>query len=164
MIFKGKAIKYGDNIDTDVILPGKYLGITDPKELGKHAMESLDKDFSKKVSEASILIAGKNFGCGSSREEAALALKYSGIKCIIAENFARIFYRNAINIGLPVVEFPKASKLIDNEDILTIDLSKGLIINENKKETYQIKPLPEIIIEIIEDGGLIDHIKKRGRI
>jgi 3-isopropylmalate/(R)-2-methylmalate dehydratase small subunit len=164
MIFKGKAIKYGDNIDTDVILPGKYLGITDPNELGKHAMEGIDKEFSEKISKKGILIAGKNFGCGSSREEAALALKYSGVKCIIAESFARIFYRNAINIGLPVLEFPKALEKINNDDDLIVDLSKGIILNESKKEKYQIKPLPEIIIEIIKDGGLINHIKNKGKL
>lgn len=162
MKIRGSVIKYGDNIDTDVIIPGRYLGITDPEELGKHAMEGLDPKFQSKIKQSGILVAGVNFGCGSSREEAPLALKYSGIKCIIAKSFARIFFRNAINVGLPIVICPEAVEKVEEGDVLTVDLAEGTITNESKGETYRVVPLPRFILDILNDGGLIPHLRRRG--
>jgi len=159
---RGYAVKYGDNIDTDVIIPGRYLGITDPEELGRHAMEGLDPEFPSKIKQTGILVAGVNFGCGSSREEAPLALKYSGVKCIIAKSFARIFFRNAINVGLPIVICPEAVGKIEEGDELTIDLAEGTIVNESKDETYRMVPLPKFILDILRDGGLIPHLRRKG--
>ncbi|MCD6443836.1 3-isopropylmalate dehydratase small subunit [Candidatus Bathyarchaeota archaeon] len=162
MKVRGYAVKYGDNIDTDVIIPGRYLGITDPEELGRHAMEGLDPEFPSKIKQTGILVAGVNFGCGSSREEAPLALKYSGVKCIIAKSFARIFFRNAINVGLPIVICPEAVGKIEEGDELTIDLAEGTIVNESKDETYRMVPLPKFILDILRDGGLIPHLRRKG--
>lgn len=158
---KGKTWKFGDNIDTDVIIPARYLNTTDPEELAKHCMEDVDPEFSKKVKKGDILVAGKNFGCGSSREHAPIAIKACGIACVIAESFARIFYRNAFNTGLLILECPEASKEIDTGDELEIIPEEGKIINLTKNKTYFIKPLPSFMKEILEDGGLIPHIIKK---
>ena len=156
---KGKAIKYGDNIDTDVIIPARYLNTQDHKELASHCMEDIDKDFSKKVKDGDIMVAGSNFGCGSSREHAPIAIKASGVSCVIAKDFARIFYRNAINIGLPILECAEASERIEDGDKLEVDYSEGLIKNLTKKESYKAIPFPEFIKNIIDKGGLINSIK-----
>lgn len=158
---KGKVIKYGDNIDTDVIIPARYLNTGDPAELAQHCMEDLDKDFIKKVHPGDIMVAGKNFGCGSSREHAPIAIKASGISCIIAETFARIFYRNAINIGLPIIECPEAAREIEDGDIVEVRFDTGEIYNITKKKTYNSLPFPEFMKEIMESNGLIEYIKRR---
>jgi 3-isopropylmalate/(R)-2-methylmalate dehydratase small subunit len=158
---KASTIKFGNNIDTDVILPGKYLIIVDPYELGKHALESLDADFVNKAKDGIVLIGGKNFGCGSSREQAPLALKYAGVKCVIAETFARIFYRNAINIGLPVIECVGISKAVKTGDTVSVDLETGKIQNLTNNKTVQGTILPPFIMEILTDGGLIENLRKR---
>jgi len=155
----GKVLKFGDNIDTDVILPGKYLVLTDPKELAKHAMEGLDKEFSKKAEKGVVIVAGENFGCGSSREHAPIALKNAGVKAIIAKSFARIFYRNAINIGLPVLECKEAFEKIEENDEILIDLSNGEIIDKTKNLTFKFIPLPSFLLEILNQGGLIKKLK-----
>ncbi len=155
----GKVLKFGDNIDTDVILPGKYLVLTDPKELAKHAMEGLDKEFSKKAEKGVIIVAGENFGCGSSREHAPIALKNAGVKAIIAKSFARIFYRNAINIGLPVLECKEAFEKIEENDEVLIDLSNGEIIDKTKNLTLKFIPLPSFLLDILNQGGLIKKLK-----
>ncbi|MFA7398705.1 MAG: 3-isopropylmalate dehydratase small subunit [Crenarchaeota archaeon] len=158
---KAKAIVFGNNIDTDVILPGKYLVLVNPEELGKHALESLDANFVNKAKTGVILIGGKNFGCGSSREQAPLALKYSGVKCVIAESFARIFFRNAVNIGLPVIECKGVSLSIKNGDEIIVDLENGIIQNLTNKKTLQGTKLPPSIMNILTDGGLIKNLQKR---
>lgn len=155
------AIKFGNNIDTDVILPGKYLVLVDPYELGKHALESLDTEFVNKAKGGVVLIGGKNFGCGSSREQAPLALKYAGVKCVIAETFARIFYRNAINIGLPVIECPGISNAVKTGDEIFVDLETGEIKNLTSKKTMQGTKMPPFMMEILADGGLIENLRKR---
>jgi 3-isopropylmalate/(R)-2-methylmalate dehydratase small subunit len=159
----GKAIKFGDNVDTDVILPGQYLVLTDPMELAKHAMEGLDPTFTRKIEDGAIIVAGKNFGCGSSREQAPLALKHAGVKCVLAEFFARIFYRNAITIGLPVLECPGVSSKVKEGDELAVDLRAGKVENKSKNLVLQATQLPEFIMEILEDGGLIEHLRRRFR-
>lgn len=161
MKIRGKIVKYGDHINTDVILPGKYLGITDHKELGKYAMAGLDPDFPKKLGGQGIIVAGRNFGCGSSREEAPLALKNAGVLCVVASSFARIFYRNAINVGLPVVELNEAAKFFEEGDTASIDLAQGIIENENRGTIYSFKPLPEFIRQILASGGLVEYMKQR---
>jgi 3-isopropylmalate dehydratase small subunit len=160
---RGKVVKYGDHINTDVILPGKYLGITDHKELGKYAMAGLDPDFPKKLGGHGIIVAGRNFGCGSSREEAPIALKNAGVLCVVASSFARIFYRNAINVGLPVVELEGADRFFEEGDTLSIDLAEGIVENESRGKTYRVKPLPDFIRQILMDGGLVEHMRKRMR-
>lgn len=155
----GKAIKYGDNIDTDVIIPARYLNTSEPKELAQHCMEDIDKEFAKKVVAGDIMVGGKNFGCGSSREHAPIAIKASGISCVIAGTFARIFYRNAINIGLPIIECEEASKGIDDGDEITINFADGEIINTSKNKSYKAMPFPEFIQGIMTADGLINHIK-----
>ncbi len=161
MVISGKAVKFRDNVDTDVILPGKYLVLIDPKELAQHAMEGLDPSFTEKAKNGAILVAGKNFGCGSSREQAPLALKYAGAKCVLAESFARIFFRNAINIGLPVVESKNVVSEVSEGDELTLDLGTGEIRNLTKNTTFQAAQLPPFILEILSDGGLIENMRKR---
>ncbi|MEM2895956.1 MAG: 3-isopropylmalate dehydratase small subunit [Candidatus Bathyarchaeia archaeon] len=160
MIVSAKVVKVGNNIDTDVILPGKYLVLTDPEELAKHAMEGIDPSFAQKVKDGAILVAGENFGCGSSREQAPMALKHSGVKCILAEFFARIFYRNAINIGLPAIEYRDISKIVDEGDLLTIDLKSGTITNHTKKVVLNFQPIPKFLLEILELEGLIEKLKQ----
>lgn len=154
-ILSGKAWKFGDNIDTDVIIPGKYLRTTDMSVFASHVMEGIDPEFSKKVGKGDIIVAGKNFGCGSSREQAPLALKYAGVACIVAESFARIFFRNAINVGLPIIEARIDCKEGDN---IEIDLEKGIVRNNEK--TYSATKLPDFLRIILADGGLVEHRKK----
>ena len=161
MKIKAPAIKFGNNIDTDVILPGKYLTLVDTCELAKHALESLDTAFPKKAEKGVIVVGGRNFGCGSSREQAPLALKYSGVKCVVAESFARIFFRNAINIGLPVIECPGISAAVETGDELAVDVEAGKIENTSKSKKFQVAKLPPFIIEILVDGGLIENLRKR---
>ena len=159
MKVSGKAIKYGDNVDTDVIIPARYLNTSDPSELAKHCMEDIDVGFISKVNIGDVMVAGKNFGCGSSREHAPIAIKAAGISCVIAETFARIFYRNAINIGLPIIECVEASKDISDGDKVSIDFKSGLIINNTKNKEYKGVPFPKFIQEIIAADGLIQYIK-----
>ncbi|MDV3428822.1 MAG: 3-isopropylmalate dehydratase small subunit [Bacillota bacterium] len=156
----GKAVKYGDNIDTDVIIPARYLNTSDPYELSLHCMEDIDKDFLKKINKGDILAGGKNFGCGSSREHAPIAIKAAGISIVIAETFARIFFRNSINIGLPIIECAEAAKDINEGDELEIDIAKGEIINKTQKKSYQVSPFPPFMQDIINAGGLISKIEK----
>ena len=156
----GPAIKFGKNIDTDVILPGKYLVLVDPYDLAKHALEGLDPDFPEKAKKGVIIVGGKNFGCGSSREQAPLALKYSGVKCVIAETFARIFFRNAINIGLPVIECKGISAAVDDGDELAVDFEAGTVQNLSKGKSFQVAKLPPFILEILSDGGLIEYLRR----
>ncbi|MBU3144791.1 3-isopropylmalate dehydratase small subunit [Clostridium sp. CF012] len=157
---KGNAIVYGNNVDTDVIIPARYLSSSDPKELALHCMEDLDANFSQKVRKGDIIVAGKNFGCGSSREHAPIAIKASGISCIIAENFARIFYRNAINIGLPIMECEEATKDIEEGNQIEVDFNRGIIRNITKDKSYTAQPFPDFMMEIIKAGGLINYIVK----
>lgn len=157
----GKVFKYGDNVDTDVIIPARYLNTSDPKELALHCMEDIDLDFAKKVKQGDIIVANKNFGCGSSREHAPIAIKASGISCVIASTFARIFYRNAINIGLPILECDEAVKSIDSEDRLEVNFDTGVIKNLTKNEEYQGEAFPEFMQKIINSNGLIGYIKNK---
>jgi len=159
-MMEGKAIKYGDNVDTDVIIPARHLNTSDPAELAAHCMEDLDGDFSKKLSWANIIAGGKNFGCGSSREHAPIAIKASGISCVIAESFARIFFRNSINIGLPIIECPEAAKAIEEGDEIAIDLKTGVIINKTKNKEYRAEAFPEFMQKIMECDGLINYITR----
>ena len=156
---KGTVIKYGDNIDTDVIIPARYLNTSLPEELAKHCMEDIDKDFVNKVNDGDIMVGGANFGCGSSREHAPIAIKASGVSCVIAESFARIFFRNALNIGLPILECPEAAKDIDEGNIVSIDFDSGVITNETKGKTYQAAAFPEFMQELINAGGLVKYIE-----
>ncbi len=158
---KAPAITFGNNIDTDVILPGKYLTLVDPNELGKHALESLDTEFVMKAKDGVILVGGKNFGCGSSREQAPLALKYSGVRCVVAESFARIFFRNAINIGLPVIECKGISTAVKTNDLLAVDFEAGKIENTSNGKKFQVEKLPPFILEILADGGLIENLRRK---
>lgn len=158
---QGTAIKYGDNIDTDVIIPARYLNTTDHAELAKHCMEDIDKEFVNKVKSGDIMIGGANFGCGSSREHAPIAIKASGISCVIAKDFARIFFRNSINIGLPILECEEASKDIDEGDEIAIDFDTGVITNITKNKTYQAVAFPPFMQDIINAGGLIEQIKNK---
>ena len=156
----GHVHKYGDHIDTDVIIPARHLATQDEKELASHCMEDIDTAFVKKVRPGDIMVAGWNFGCGSSREHAPIAIKASGISCVIAKTFARIFYRNAINIGLAILECEEASEKISNRDEVAIDFDTGIITNITKNETYQAQPFPDFIKDIINKGGLLNSIKK----
>ena len=160
MNFTGKVIKYGDNVDTDVIIPARYLNTSDHKELASHCMEGLDKDFTKKVQAGDIMVAGDNFGCGSSREHAPIAIKASGISLVIANTFARIFYRNSINIGLAILECPEAVANINDGDTVEADLDNGIIYNRTTGKSFKTQPFPEFIQRIIQNGGLIESIKK----
>ncbi len=157
----GTVIKYGDNIDTDVIIPARYLNTTVHSELAKHCMEDIDKDFVNKVRKGDIMVGGSNFGCGSSREHAPIAIKASGISCVIAKDFARIFYRNSINIGLPILECAEASADIDEGNEVEIDFDTGIITNKTKNKTYQAVAFPPFMQEIINAGGLIEQIKNK---
>jgi len=159
MKFTGKVIKYGDNIDTDVIIPARYLNTSDHKELASHCMEDIDTTFVSRVQEGDIMVGGWNFGCGSSREHAPIAIKASGISLVIAKSFARIFYRNAINIGLAIVESEKAADAIAEGNTITADLDNGILHNETTGEDYQVEPFPAFIQTIIENGGLVESIK-----
>ena len=159
MKFTGNAIKYGDNVDTDVIIPARYLNTIDKKELAAHCMEDIDKDFVNKVRPGDIMIAGSNFGCGSSREHAPIAIKESGISLVIAKSFARIFYRNSINIGLAILECPEASEKIGERDVVEADLDNGIIYNRTTGESFKTNPFPEFIQKIITNGGLVESIR-----
>jgi len=151
----GKTFRYGDNIDTDVIIPARYLNTSDAAELAKHCMEDIDSEFASKVKKSDILVAGSNFGCGSSREHAPLAIKTSGIACVVASDFARIFYRNAINIGLPILECPQAVADCGDGDVLDIDFDTGTILNVSKNLKYRATPFPDFLQNIINSGGLL---------
>lgn len=155
----GIVIKYGDNIDTDVIIPARYLSTSVPEELAKHCMEDIDTSFAGRVKQGDIMVGGANFGCGSSREHAPIAIKASGISCVIAKDFARIFFRNAINIGLPILECPEASADIDEGNEVEIDFDTGVITNKTKGKSYQAAAFPPFMQEIISAGGLISKIK-----
>lgn len=159
MIFNGKAIKYGDNVDTDVIIPARYLNTIDKKELASHCMEDIDKEFKNKVQSGDIMVAGNNFGCGSSREHAPIAIKESGISVVIARSFARIFYRNSINIGLAIVECGEAVDGISDGDIVEANLDEGVIVNKTTGKTFKTQPFPAFIQKIIENGGLVQSIQ-----
>lgn len=158
---KGRVFKYGDNIDTDVIIPARYLSTSDPEELKKYCMIDIDKDFAGKVRPGDIIVGQKNFGCGSSREHAPIAIKASGISCVIAESFARIFYRNSFNIGLPIIESPEAARGIEDGDEVEIDFESGEIINITKNENYKAQAYPEFIQKIIAKEGLVNYIKEK---
>ena len=158
MQVNGTVHKYGDNVDTDVIIPARYLNTADHKELAAHCMEDIDTEFTKKVKQGDIMVGGANFGCGSSREHAPIAIKESGISCVIAETFARIFYRNSINIGLAILECPEASKSIEAGDEVSVDFDSGVITNLTRNETYQAEPFPDFIKDIIAAGGLLKSI------
>lgn len=158
---KGKAWKFGNDIDTDLILPGRYLVLRDPKDLAAHVMEGADPEFPKKVKSGDIMVGGTNFGCGSSREHAPIAMKGAGISVVVAESFARIFYRNAINIGLPLIEVKDISKHVSEGDELEIDMEKGILKNLNTDEEFEIKGLPEFMLEILNEGGLIPYLKDK---
>ena len=156
----GTVHKYGDNVDTDVIIPARYLNTADHKELAAHCMEDIDKDFVKKVNDGDIMVGGANFGCGSSREHAPHAIKNSGISCVIAATFARIFFRNSINIGLAILECPEASEKIDAGDRIEIDFDTGVITNLTKNEQYKAEPFPDFIKDIINSDGLLNSLRK----
>ena len=158
----GRVFKYGDNVDTDVIIPARYLNSSDPKELATHCMEDIDKEFVNKVTKGDLIVADKNFGCGSSREHAPLAIKAAGVSCVIAETFARLFYRNAINLGLPIIECPEASRGISDGDEVEVDFDSGVITNKTKGETYQGQAFPEFMQKIIAAEGLINYINHKG--
>ena len=161
MILKGKVHKYGANVDTDVIIPARYLNISEPMELAKHCMEDLDAGFVKKVKPGDIIMGDTNFGCGSSREHAPLAIKTAGVSCVIARSFARIFFRNSINIGLPLLESSEAVDNTKSGDALEVDLSTGKIKNITSGKVFTAKPYPDFMSELVADGGLIEHTKKR---
>jgi 3-isopropylmalate/(R)-2-methylmalate dehydratase small subunit len=155
----GKVFKYGDNVDTDVIIPARYLNSSDPAELATHCMEDIDKDFVKNVKKGDIIVATKNFGCGSSREHAPISIKASGVSCVIAETFARIFYRNSINIGLPIMECKEASVAINNGDEVEVDFDNGVIYDKTTGESFKGQPFPEFMQKIINAEGLLNKIK-----
>ena len=160
---RGKAWKYGDDVDTDVIIPARYLNTSDPAELARHCMEDIDASFAAKVSNGDIIVAGKNFGCGSSREHAPIAIKASGASAVVARSFARIFYRNAFNMGLPIFEAPEAVDGIEAGDRLAVDMEKGVLRNETKGREYRFTPIPPFMQELVSAGGLLNFITKRKR-
>ena len=157
----GSVFKYGDNVDTDVIIPARYLNSSDPKELAEHCMEDIDKEFVNQVKSGDLIVADKNFGCGSSREHAPIAIKAAGVSCVIAETFARIFYRNAINIGLPIIECPAAAKGIEAGDEVEVDFDTGVITNVTKGTTFQGQAFPEFMQKIIKAEGLVNYINQK---
>lgn len=157
----GKVWKYADNVDTDVIIPARYLNTSDPKELAQHCMEDIDQTFVKEVHQGDLIVAGENFGCGSSREHAPISIKASGIYAIIAKSFARIFYRNAINIGLPILECPEMVNETDKGDTIAVNIESGEIINTTKNKSYKAKPYPESLRNLINAGGLIEYTKQK---
>lgn len=157
----GCVFKYGDNVDTDVIIPARYLNSSDPKELATHCMEDIDKDFVNNVKAGDIMVANKNFGCGSSREHAPIAIKAAGVSCVIAETFARIFYRNAINIGLPIIECPEAAKAINAGDEVTVDFDSGIITDETTGEKFKGQTFPPFMQKIIDCEGLVNYINQK---
>ena len=157
----GDVFKFGDNVDTDVIIPARYLNSSEPKELAAHCMDDIDKDFVKKVKKGDLIVANKNFGCGSSREHAPIAIKAAGVSCVIAETFARIFYRNAINIGLPIIECKEAAENIDAGDEVEVDFDSGMIYDKTKGTSYQGQAFPEFMQKIIKAEGLINYINQK---
>ncbi len=159
MKFTGKAHKFGADIDTDAIIPARYLNTSDPAELAKHCMEDADPDFVRKVKPGDIIVAEKNFGCGSSREHAPISIKAAGISCVIAKSFARIFYRNSFNMGLPILEAPEAVDGISDGDELEVDTVKGIIVNRTTGKSYQAQPIPPFMQELIAAGGLMEYVK-----
>lgn len=161
MIFEGTAFKYGRDVDTDVIIPARYLNTHDPDELAAHCMEDIDKDFVDRVQPGDIIVADENFGCGSSREQAPVAIKAAGVSCVVAASFARIFYRNAINIGLPILVCPEAAGDVQSGDRLKVDLDKGEVSNLTRDKVYQADRFPDFMQEIVTAGGLMAHVKKR---
>jgi 3-isopropylmalate/(R)-2-methylmalate dehydratase small subunit len=161
MKLSGRVFKYGSNVDTDVIIPARYLNSSDPRELAAHCMQDIDRNFVKKVKPGDIIVGEKNFGCGSSREHAPIAIKAAGISCVIAATFARIFYRNAINIGLPILECEEAARRVSDGDEVEVDLAAGMILNKTKGEAYNSLPFPEFIQEIIDSDGLLNAIKAK---
>ena len=161
MILKGRVHKYGDNVDTDVIIPARYLNTSDPDELASHCMEDIDADFIKKVKPGDMIVADENFGCGSSREHAPLAIKTAGVSCVIAKTFARIFYRNSINIGLPILQCPEAVDGISAGDEVEVDTASGKITNVNTSKSYQAMPFPEFMQNLIAAGGLVAYARER---
>ena len=161
MKLRGKVHKYGDDVNTDVIIPARYLNVYDPAELAQHCMEDLDPEFLRKAKPGDIIVAGSNFGCGSSREHAPLAIKAAGISCVIAKSFARIFYRNALNTGLPILECEEAAAKTQAGDILEVELSTGEIANITRGLTFKAKPYPAFMLELIEAGGLIEYTKRK---
>ena len=162
-IIEGRVLKLGDDIDTDSILPGRYLTLSTPEELGEHVMEGYDLHYKDKIQRGDVIVAGSNFGCGSSREHAPIALKAAGIQAVVAKSFARIFYRNATNIGLPLVEAPNGPDEIDEEDIVKINLEEGKLEDKSKNNEYDTTKLPEFMFEILENGGLIDYLNNRDK-
>jgi len=162
-VVEGRVLKYGDNINTDVIYPGKYLVFTQPEKMAEHAMEGLDPEFPRKIRDYGLVVAGKNFGCGSSREHAPQSLKYAGCKCVLAESFARIFFRNAINIGLPIIECKGIHSKTDEGDRLQIDMEKGIIKNLTKNEVLNFKPFPDFLLKIFRSGGLISYLNLKSK-
>ena len=158
---EGRVFKYGDNVDTDVIIPARYLNIADVAELSTHCMEDIDKDFTKNVKANDIIVAGDNFGCGSSREHAPLTIKENKVQCVIAKSFARIFYRNAINIGLPIIECPEAAREINSGDVVNIDFDSGIITDETTGKSYQGQAFPAFMQKIIDLGGLVNYINTK---
>jgi 3-isopropylmalate dehydratase small subunit len=161
MKIKGKTWKFGDDVDTDAIIAARYLNTSDPKELAAHCMEDVDADFVRNVQPGDIIAAGKNFGCGSSREHAPVAIKAAGISCVIAQNFARIFYRNAFNMGLPILECPEGAERIRANDELEIDLDSGVIENRTRNETYHAQPIPPFMQKLIQAGGLMEYVREQ---
>ena len=161
MKITGKAWKFGDDVDTDAIIPARYLNTSDPKALAAHCMEDADPEFAGKVAAGDLIVAGKNFGCGSSREHAPISIKAAGVGCVIAQSFARIFYRNAFNMGLPILESPEAAAAIQNGDTVEVDLSGGTILNRTRNETYRAQPVPPFMQKLLEAGGLIPYVKEQ---
>ncbi len=161
MMLRGVAFVFGDNVNTDVILPARYLYTSDPTELGAHCMEDIDTSFVKKIRKGDIIVAGKNFGCGSSREHAPVAIKAAGVSVVVAKSFSRIFYRNCFNMGLPILECPQVVDSISSQDLLEIDLDTGIIRNHTKKREFQAKPIPPFMKEILQSGGLMKWVEKR---
>jgi 3-isopropylmalate/(R)-2-methylmalate dehydratase small subunit len=161
MKLKGKTWKFGNDVDTDAIIPARCLNTTDPNELAAHCMEDADPEFVSRVKPGDIIVAGKNFGCGSSREHAPIAIKAAGVSCVVAHSFARIFYRNAFNVGLPILECPEGAERIQSEDELEIDLNSGVIENRTRNETYRAQAIPPFMQKLIEAGGLIEYVREQ---
>ncbi len=161
MKIMGKAWKFGNDVDTDAIIPARYLNTSDPDELAKHCMEDIDPDFVNRIASGDIIVAGKNFGCGSSREHAPIAIKYAEIAAIIAGSFARIFYRNAFNMGLPILESPEAAAAIETGEELEVNLVKGTIFNRSKKQSYQAEPIPDFMQKLLKAGGLMPYVQQK---
>ncbi|MCU0572499.1 MAG: 3-isopropylmalate dehydratase small subunit [Syntrophobacteraceae bacterium] len=163
MKLQGTAWKFGDDVDTDAIIPARYLNTTDPALLAAHCMEDADPDFTKKVRPGDMIIAGKNFGCGSSREHAPISIKAAGVSCVIAASFARIFFRNAFNMGLPILECPEAAAAISTGDVVEVDLDGGIVVNHTRNETYQAQQVPPFMQQLVKAGGLIPYVREQMR-